>query len=398
VTEAANPVRLKIGLAMRGVRPDDATRAALRGVPDFTPRVLDLVLPGGVRVAAPIAEATGPYALEAENGHVHVVGGGDAPRVRVGRPALPAFYGRRTAGGRPMWQVATVAGPHLVVHPTATCGFGVRGAPCSFCREGARPPDERRTAATIADVVDVVRAAFEEGAAEYVYFNSSVYDPEDGGVGFLAPYVEAVRRHFDTFVALQVHPPRTNAWIDRTYAMGVDAVSYSLELFDPQVLGRHCIGRVRYVGRERYLEALAYAAAVFPAGTVWSDLVLGLEPAETTVAGIDALVAMGVVPVLSVYHPDADAMLALTPDEADAVVEHLSRAAHRAGLTTTWVRDLALGITPFDADRLSGVGGGGAVERLTRWRLGAYAARGLARFRRRLRVRAIGDSLESSHL
>jgi len=199
---------------------------------------------------------------------------------------------------------------------------------------------------------------------------------------------------------VQVHPPRTNAWIDRTYAMGVDAVSYPLELFDPDVLARHCIGRVRYVGRERYLEALAHAASVFPAGTVWTDLVLGLEPAEATTAGIDALAASGVVPVLVVHQPGPDTIPQATPDEAAAVLDHLSRTARDRKLTTTWVRDLALGITPLDAGRLTGDDtlGATAVGALTRWRLGAYAARGIARFRRRLRVKAIGDSLGSSHL
>jgi hypothetical protein len=35
---------------------------------------------------------------------------------------------------------------------------------------------------------------------------------------------------------------------------------------------------------------------------------------------------------------------------------------------------------------------------ITRSRLGALAARGLARFRRRLRVKSIGDSFDSAHL
>jgi hypothetical protein len=66
----------------------------------------------------------------------------------------------------------------------------------------------------------------------------------------------------------------------------------------------------------------------------------------------------------------------------------------------TWVRDLALGVTPLDACRLAGTTplASSAVQALTRWRLGSYAARGIARFRRRLRVKAIGDSLDSSHL
>src|SRR5262249_45609613 len=153
------------------------------------------------------------------------------------------------------------------------------------------------------------------------------------------------RKHFDTFVAVQVHPPRSDPWIDRTYAMGVDALSYNLELFDPDVLGRHCIGRVRYVGRERYLAALGYAASVFPAGTVWTDLVLGLEPADSTIAGIDALAGAGVVPVLCVHHPGPDTIPQVTPEEAAEVVAHLDRTVRERNLNVTWVRDLALGIT-----------------------------------------------------
>jgi hypothetical protein len=398
VTDAMNPVRLKIALATRGARIDDRLRARLGDVPDFVLRALDVVLPDDVRVLVPIGDGTNPYAFRTEDDRVLVVGDGTASvEVQVG--SLPRYYGRRTGSGRPMWQVATIVGAHLLVSPGGACGFSTRGAPCGFCREGARPGGEREHASSIADVVEVVRTAFEEGVAESVFFNSCVYDPEDGGIGHLTPYIEAVRKHFDTFVAVQVHPPRTDVWIDRTYAMGVDALSYNVELFDPEALGRHCIGRMRYIGRERYLDALRYAASVFPAGTVWSDLVLGLEPVEATMAGIEALAGDGIVPVLSIHRPDADGIAFVGPEEAAAVVAHLERTVRARRLNVAWVRDLALGVTPLDACRLTGTSPpGGTLQLLTRWRLGAYAARGIARFRRRLRVRAIGDSLESSHL
>jgi len=109
--------------------------------------------------------------------------------------------------------------------------------------------------------------------------------------------------------------------------MGVDALSYNLELFDPVLLGRHCIGRARYIGRDRYLEALAYAASVFPGGTVWTDLVLGLEPAEATIEGVEAFARLGVVPVLVVHHPGPDTIPQVTPDEAGEVVTQLERVA-----------------------------------------------------------------------
>jgi hypothetical protein len=402
VIDTVNPIELKIALGMRGARLDAGLRALVDAAPDTGRRGLQLQLPDEVRVLVPVDDATAastPYAVVAENGRAFVVD--DArPRIEVHPQPAPRFYARRTASGRPMWQIATVQGSHLLVNPASLCGFSTLGAPCSFCREGARPLGERERAASIADVVEVVRAAFEEGAAEFVLFNSSVYDADDGGIAFLSPYIVGVRKHFDTFVAVQVHPPRTNDWIDRTYAMGVDALSYNLELFDPDVLGRHCIGRVRYVGRERYLEALAYAASVFPSGTVWTDLVLGLEPAEATTAGIDALAAVGVLPVLAIHHPGPDTIPQATLDEATAVVAHLDRTVRARNLSVTWVRDLVLGVTPLDACRLTGATppGSAALHALTRWRLGAYAARGIARFRRRRRVKSISDSLESSQL
>jgi hypothetical protein len=70
------------------------------------------------------------------------------------------------------------------------------------------------------------------------------------------------------------------------------------------------------------------------------------------------------------------------------------------GINMGWVRDLALGITPFEARHLAGDDARVAVtvQQLTRWRLGAFTARGLARVRRRLRVRTVGDSLDSAQL
>src|SRR5262249_29181009 len=156
--------------------------------------------------------------LVAENGRYLLRGEDGAVEVRV--TPLPRFTDRKTRRGTPMGRIAAVHGNHLVVSPGLACGYSVRGAPCRFCVEGARVTDAENVA--VEAVVDPVRAALEEGACADVYFNSGVFDADDGGIGFLCPYIEAVRKHFDALIAVQVHPPRTDAWIDRTYAMGVD--------------------------------------------------------------------------------------------------------------------------------------------------------------------------------
>jgi hypothetical protein len=394
-----HPARWKPELAVRGARLHDSVRQRREfsdlGVRPDAPRSLDVVLPGEVCVDVPIDEhhtAGSPFSIGVDGKRFvlrHDAEGEAAPvPVRLVPP--PRFYERRTSRGTPMRDIGAVRGTHLVLSPGSRCGFSVRGTPCRFCVEGARSATEP-DAVPVSDVLEVVRAAFEEGAGRVVYFNTAAFDAEDGGIVFLAPYIEAIRKHFDTLVAVQVHPPRDERWIDRTYALGVDALSYNLEIFDDEILKKYCIGRARYIGRDRYLDSLRHAARIFPNGTVWTDLAIGLEPTASTIAGIDALVAMGVVPVISIprgEHAPAD------PSTMTPVLAHLHRAVRERRLDMGWVRDLGLAIPPLEARHFAGDGAflAVALQQVTRSRMGALAARGLARLRRRLRVRRVGGS------
>lgn len=391
--------RVKLDLATRGVRID-ASALGLASASEPLPQSLELVVGDGGPISVPVdaaGTAAAPFRLRSADGRYWLVDPASAGTadVEVQLTPTPHFYGRRTSSGVPMRRIASVLGNHLLVHPAGACGFSVQGTPCRFCVEGARGGNEREAVASAADVVEVVRAAFDEGTAEFVYLNSDAFDVEDGGLAFLAPYVEAIRRHFDTLVAVQSHPPRTDRWIDWAYALGVDAISFNLEIFDPELLDRHCIGRMRFIGRQRYLDALGHAAQVFPGGTVWSDLVLGIESPESTIAGIDALAALGVVPVVAARRAVAPATVPLDPGSVGRVLAHLYQAVRARGINMGWIHDLVAGVAPLEAHPAAG---GRLVRGLTRSRLGALATRGLARFRRRLRVKSISDSFESSHL
>lgn len=388
---AHTPPSLKLSLALHGVRVEPDASAAL-GMP--TLGTLDLRLPGELRVAVtPVDRAPFVLARTALDGYeLRPAGNGDGTSMPVTVIPPPAFYGRRTARGIPMWRIGAVHGGRLVISPSGSCGYGVRGTPCPFCIEGARPSDD--DPAIQADIIEVVRAAFDEGIARVVTFNAAFGGGEDGGIDFLLPYVEAVRRHFDTLVTAQVHPPRSDRWIDRAYALGIDALSLNLELFDPHMLTRCCVGRARYIGRDRYLEALGYAATIFPRGAVSSDLVVGIEPAESTAAGIERLAALGVVPLLTGAR---GAPLGGDEGAIRELLAHLHHAAITHRLPPTWVAGIGVGFSPDDA-RPYAAGGtrrspfGATVAHS---RAGAFATRYLARVRRRLRVRATGHEAES---
>jgi len=400
-----NPGYLKLELAMNGVRLDGPAHADLPPAEWFgdAERDIELVLPDDVWVAAPVREvaaAESPFVLSGQGDHATLRRNGSQVAVRL--VPQPSFYGEHTVAGRPMWQVGMVHGNFIAINPASACSYSLRGVPCRFCRSGSGVAIEEGFPMSIQEVVDVVRAAFAEGAVEFVYLNPSYVGSEDAGIAFLEPYINALKKHFDTLVAVQIHPPKTNRWIERTYAMGVDALSYAVEIHDYALLARRCPGRVRHIGRERYYEALAHAAGVFPSGTVWSELILGAEPTESTVKGIDALVHAGVLPVLSLPRPFAAGVPASALGSADLqpVFAHLFAAVRDAKVNMTWVRDLPAAITPLEARFFAAGDANVSAMRhhFYRSRLGTLAVRGLARLRRRLRVRTVSDSFDSSHL
>jgi len=404
----ANPMALKLDLASRGVRLDEAVRqrSELFHLPfggDSIIRRIELVLPEDVWVSVPIEARlaeTSPYVLRTEGEQFRLRRDEQETGVRI--VPQPRFYAAATRAGLPMWRVGTTYAGYLAINPAAACRFTPPGMPCRFCSTTALASD-RQDPLTVDDVIETVHAALTEGAAEFVYFHIGDMGGDDRGVQFIEPYVAAIKKHFDTLVALQLQPPTSDRWIDRAYAAGADALSYDVEIHDAEVLHRYrgeCADPSR---RDRVYDALAYAATIFPSGTVWSDLILGLEPPESTMAGIDRLVRTGVLPVLTVPPRAED----LRPDDrgwstesVSQVFAHLFNAVRTAKINMNWIRDLSFAVTPLEARFFAG-DEWRTVSSLTpfyRSRLGTMAARNLARMRRRLRVRKVSDSFDSSHL
>ncbi len=409
-----SPAHLKLDLAVKGVRlgASLAGERCFSGVAtarDFASRDIELLLPDDIVARCPVgtsAASRSPYKLEAKDERFVLShrDQADTPALEVRVVPPPDFYRLATSAGTPMWQVATVHAGYLSIDPASSCGFAAKGMACKFCTLEQADPKQETTLRSVDEIIEVVRAAFDEGAAEFVYFNTGYFDSADGGFAFLEPYITAVKKHFNTLVALQVHPPNDDKWIDRSYAAGVDALSYNVEVYDAAILERLCQGRSQEIGRQRYYDALGYAASIFPSGTVWSDLIVGLEPIESTCAGIDALTAMGVLPVLSLFRPLDETALhdhpLPDPDEVAPAYAHLYTAVRQAGINVQLMRDLGYAITPIEARFFAGDDAklDVAFSNFYRSKLGSRAVRGLSQLRRRLRVKRVSESFDSSQL
>jgi hypothetical protein len=380
---ASNPARLKLALAIEGVATGGAFNQG---------ELLDLVLGDDLCAQARVDESS---RMRLHKTPPTIVAGDRQSPVRLVAP--PEFATRRNARGIALGDIAAIHGSYATVALGGGCGRGAAGRTCAICL-GRELTEQAGELWPIDEVVEAVRAAFEEGDAEFVHLVLGYFPGDDAGVAVLRPYLNAVLHHFDTIVAVTMHPPEDPRAIDLTYAEGVDVLCYNLEAPDEDSMRRHFPGRARFFGRERYLSALTHAARIFPRGSVWSELMIDLGSRDATARAIEELVQAGVIPTLGTMRADPAATPTL--DDAAALGILALEAVTSTGLNFNWLRDVSITFTPLDARYLvpDAPNPAGLLHQLTRNRLGALTTRSLARLRRRLRVRRVRASFDSSHL
>jgi hypothetical protein len=390
-----SPSALKIDLMLRGVRIEDplikAWACGASGI--------DIMLPRETLVNIPCSEdfaGRSRYVLKRSgDGHVISDGRGSVPVSLVPRPA---FYDRKTRTGVPFSEIGVSHGSYTLITPLRVCGFFASSVECRYCSSGLDRAARRAGAYTVDEVVETVEAVLEGGVSRIIYLSIGFSEGPDGGIEFLKPYMEAIKRRFNCLVAVETLPPRDDRWIDETYAAGADSVLYNIEIFDQELFELICPGRARLIGRKRYMDALARAARIFPSGTVASHLMVGLEPPGSTRMGIDFLASMGVVPILPIYRPSPGGALRIEPLTTEIIIpvyKHLYRALRKNGINLNWVRDISMATTPAEVRSLvDDDGGASIVDNLYRSRIGYRTAVGLSTLRRKLRVKNVKDPNE----
>ena len=404
-----NPGLLKLELMLHGIRLPTSRSVAHEGA--VTGHALfgsagdvDLLLAGGTWASVPVVRGLvqqTPYSLVEEANTLFVHDSSTSKRAAVSVRPPSKVFSYRTSAGLPFGKFGTVHGPYMAISPTNRCAFLNTTDQCRFC--GVGQEDATHAPVPVDDVIQAIQIARSEHPIDMIYLSVGDLGTDDGGVLFLEPYVSEIKKHFDVLVAVDSLPPSDNRWIDHAYAMGVDSVSYNLEIFDESRFERICPGPARAIGRERFLEALAYAATVFPSGGTTCHLIVGLEPIESTRAGIDTLTAMGVLPVLPLYRPfkgrdmrrdEAAEHFDASRAELTALHTHLYSAVRGQGISLNLVRDIAIVTTPVEGRFLAK--DSGVFEALhnklmgTRWgrRTSAY----MSDLRRALRVRYVEEA------
>ena len=272
---------------------------------------LILELDDDVWVNAPISDhnpnfvRVAPSVLRVDSDGLLVDGDGLSSRVRYW--AQPDFHGTSNAVG-PLNNYVVTHGDRARLSPLRGCAMT-----CTFCNIPYDDPIETYALKSISASVAAVQVALDDPAqpAYHVLISGGTPKPKD--VGFHRELYRTILTSFpSTKVDIMMAPIKDVLDLPELATLGVNELSINLEVFSRDRTRE--VAQQKYnQGREYYLDFIEDATRALGPGKVRSMLLVGLEPMESTLAGVAAIAERGGVPVLSPFRPDPVTPLRDTP-------------------------------------------------------------------------------------
>lgn len=278
-----------------------------------------LRLPGDVYVNAPTIEEfckSSPYLLSQVDGRLVIVG----PAVEVPAEAVPvpAFCFALNRDGIPLREFAVSHTDRVRVSPIAGCAFR-----CTFCD---LPFTHAYQTKRVEQLVEAVTAALEDPVLPARHVLVSGGTPKLTDREYLERSIRAICASTRAPVDVMMVPWRDPDLVPRLRSFGVDGAFFNLEVFGPTAVRRFTPQKAS-LGSGGILRALERAADVFGRRKARSLLLVGLEPVEDTLRGVEAIAAAGAVPVLSPFRPSPDTPLRSVPPPNYAMLRDVYEGA-----------------------------------------------------------------------
>ena len=381
-------LRLPPDVALTGTRGIRRTRAGLGSGLEIAIPAASL-LKDEIWVNVPVAEhfaQQSPYRLtgDPDAGYVIVDDRADV-RYPVRLPGEPAWYSRLTSRDLPMDRIGVLQGTCLGIYVNPVCAFW-NCSPrlnCLFCTTGQNVGAHEAPAKSVADVVETCWAAKDESGITFVHLNGGVQGSR--GLEFIKPYVKAIKKDVGLLVGVQLAPEGDFNHYDDLVGLGVDHLSFCVELLDPEWFARICPGKARMHGQPLFFDAMQYCASLMPHGAVSGEIIAGIEPIGSTLRAIDRITDLGAFPTVCIFRPTVGSDMEDWPspryEDMRRVMQHVYHACRRHWLPIGAAPNIEVSLvvnpdeTALLADRTLGFYCYEAYRRLTRMAAGPIFSR-----------------------
>jgi hypothetical protein len=295
---------------------------------------LDVTLNDGTWVNAPVRESfSQASALRLRLCDEQIVIDDGATLHPVELVPRPAYYNQNTVAGVPMKRIGQLCSDRLGIGITNICTFyRSRAQRCQFCSIGSNTINEHANKAD-KEILETILAAVRDpvAPARHVLLGGGTPDRDDAGATRIARLTRSIKDRCDAPVYAMLAPPRDLAKLELLRDAGVDEIGMNIEVFSEEAARRFIPGKHKAIPLSHFWRALQRAVALFGPINTRSITVVGLEPASVTLAGVERLASIGVLPILSPLRPLEGTQLRDHPRLGSPQLWELTAAAAQAG-------------------------------------------------------------------
>jgi hypothetical protein len=257
-----------------------------------------------------------PFSLEVSPEGHPVLLYNDTFVTQVSLPPASRFYAQKTSSGLPFLGNAVLQGVDFLSFPCLwPCDFARTGNACQFCYSGGmaerlaknkQPDPPVPTPLDVAEITDF--AVNKEGAARHIQITGGSTLNTQAECRVIAGYLHEMDRvvglkNISGEILLYTTPPSNPAEVDQLFDAGADRIACSLEVWDEELAKMITPGKAKFTGRKRHVDCLTYIANKYGPNKACSSFVVGVEPAESFLAGAGYLAQRGIVPIASIWIP-----------------------------------------------------------------------------------------------
>ena len=228
--------------------------------------------------------------------------------------ARPQFYRRETSNGNAMVKIGQVGGEDCLFFCYQNyCAHFAKHKECLFCNlvSTSKTYDSVLKRKDIDDIGEVAAAAWQEGMVKHVLLTGGCFNHEKE-TELVSTIIESIKKHtgLDRIPGTVLPSPAKNDDIQRYFDTGVQAIGFSMEIWDEKLYSAICPGKAESTTHDEFLRSIRKAVDVFGPGNVYGVFVLGLEPRDSFIEGVKVLSEAGANTVPFVWSPNPGSKLA----------------------------------------------------------------------------------------
>ncbi len=225
----------------------------------------------------------------------------------------PRYYDEKTAKGNEMIKIGQIGGKDdLFFCYQNYCSHFAKNKQCGFCNlvSTSNVYDSVVRRKDAGEIGEVTKAAWAEGDVNHVNITGGCINPKRE-ITIVSEIFESIREYtgFDTVPGTLLPSPAKGDAIDKYFETGVGSLSFAMEVWDKKYYEAICPGKSESTSHGDFVESIKKAVGVFGEGNVYTIFVMGLEPKETFLEGVNTKSELGANIIPFVWSPNPGSKL-----------------------------------------------------------------------------------------